>query len=174
MRPNVFAAGNNFLAKQKTKFFLDLEGITSPVADTVYELGMIFSVSKISTVIAVRFFKFSGESDANTYTARIWDGSGTLLTSQAYPSASISGAGWKEVGLTTPLSLLANTNYVVSVNKPTLNVGYAISQAFHTSQITRDIITVPIAAGVFNATPGSFPSTVFNNSTYFRDVVLSV
>ena len=46
------------------------------------------------------------------------------------------------------------------------------SNGFATA-ITNAGLTAPVGAGVYNATPGAFPTPVYQNENYFRDVVFS-
>ena len=77
-----------------------------------YELGMKFTVSRTATLIGIRYFKDSRET--GTHTGRLWTAYGTPLGTVTFTGESASG--WQVALFTTPLTLTANTVYVVSVN----------------------------------------------------------
>jgi hypothetical protein len=74
------------------------------------------------------------------------------------------------MALATPLNISANTTYVVSVNNNTV---YAVTSNGLQTSITNSYLSSVAdgANGVYNDTPGLFPSETWNNSNYFRDVV---
>src|SRR5215203_3654419 len=77
-----------------------------------YELGMRFQVSKAGKISAIRFYKSAG--DTTLHVGRVWSSTGTLLAQVSFLSESTSG--WHQAQLAAPLSVQANTVYVVSVN----------------------------------------------------------
>ena len=82
--------------------------------------------------------------------------------------ANETASGWQIQNLATPLTITANTTYVVSVN--TGNTYYVASTSGLASKVTNfDLSTVVGSNGVF-ATAGSFPNGSWQNSNYFRDV----
>jgi hypothetical protein len=129
-----------------------------------YELGMKFSASVNGTITGIRHWKATSET--GTHTGRIWSSAGAQLASVAFTGESVSG--WQTMSLATPLNITAGTQYVVSVN---VNARYAATTSGFGSAISNGGLTAPIGAGVFNGTPGSFPTSSYSNSNYFRDVV---
>jgi hypothetical protein len=68
-------------------------------------------------VIGFRFWRAEGETGTNY--GKLWTDSGTRLKmSNPFPS----GAGWVQVNLDNPVSIAANTIYLVSVNTNTRQV----------------------------------------------------
>ncbi len=133
--------------------------------DGDYELGMEFVSAKAGQIDAVRYYK--SPSETGSHIGRIWSNTGTLLGSVAFTNETSSG--WQQQSLTTPITIAANTTYVVSVNA---NSYFAVSGGLGT--ITNgDLSAVADGSnGIFNPTPELFP-TFSNNGNYFRDVVFT-
>lgn len=134
-----------------------------------YELGMKFQALRAGRITAIRYYKAASET--GTHVGRIWNSTGTLLTSVTFTGETSSG--WQQQALATPLAVQANTTYVVSVN---VNTHYVMTSSGLANQINngRFLITVADGSnGILNATPGSFPTSTFSNSNYFRDVVFN-
>ena len=144
--------------------------VQTPVNDNLtdgvpYELGMKFRVTRAGQIAAIRYWKSS--NDTGTHVGRIWSANGTLLASTTFTSESASG--WQEQALSSPLSIQANTTYVVSVNIG----GYYpyTASGLATSIVNGDIQSIADGNnGVFGAA-GTFPSGSYNNSNYFRDII---
>ncbi|HVY67582.1 MAG TPA: DUF4082 domain-containing protein, partial [Patescibacteria group bacterium] len=129
-----------------------------------YELGMRFQPAVNGQITAIRFWKSSKET--GTHTGRIWNASGTQLASVVFSGETASG--WQEQALATPLSVSANAEYTVSVN--TGKTYYADTVNGLASKITNgDLSSVAGDNGRFGS-PGTYPTTSWQNSNYFRDV----
>jgi hypothetical protein len=133
-----------------------------------YELGMEFQSARNGTISAIRYYK--APSETGTHVGRIWSASGQLLAQVTFTNETASG--WQEQALSTPLSIQANTTYVVSVN---VNSHYAITTGGLATSLTNGDITAVAdgSNGVFNTTPGGFPTQSWNNSNYYRDIVFT-
>lgn len=139
---------------------------TGEFTDGPYELGMKFSSAVAGRITKIKYFRTSVET--GSHTGHVWSTSGALLATVNF--ASESSYGWQEATLSTPLYILPNTTYIVSVNS---NSGYGAENNFFDSPYNNGQLT-GIADGnngVYSETPGNFPTTSFNNSNYFRDVV---
>ncbi|MFB2773263.1 N,N-dimethylformamidase beta subunit family domain-containing protein [Pelatocladus sp. BLCC-F211] len=130
-----------------------------------YELGMKFRSATAGQISAIRFWKAASET--GTHTGRIWTATGTLLGSVTF--ANETASGWQQQTLSTPVDIQANTTYVVSVN---VNAYYVATYDQLGSSITNgDLSSVADGNnGVFNGTPGAFPSNSYRNTNYFRDI----
>lgn len=135
---------------------------------SAYEMGAKLRFAQSGVINSIRYYKAASETGAHI--GHIWDANGNLLASVVFSGESASG--WQEQALAAPLRVTANTTYIISVN---VNSHYAMTtNGLTASLINGDITSVADGAnGVFNATPGQFPSTSFNNSNYFRDVVFT-
>ena len=133
-----------------------------------YELGMLFQSSTAGQITAVRFWKDSKET--GMHTGHIWSSSGQLMASVTYLSENASG--WQQQALTTPLSIAANTTYVVSTN--TGNTYYVATNNALASKVTNGNLSSVVGNnGVYGST-GAFPTNSWQASNYFRDVVFNV
>jgi len=142
----------------------------APVLDDVtdgssYELGMKFQSSADGYISAIRFYKAASET--GVHTGNIWSATGTLLASVTFSGETASG--WQEQALDTPLHILSNTVYVVSVNA---NQYYAATNSGLATSISNGNLNSVAdgSNGVFGS-PGTFPTSSYQNSNYFRDVV---
>jgi len=131
-----------------------------------YELGMKFQSNKAGQITAIRYWKASSET--GTHVGRIWSSTGSLLTSVTFSNETASG--WQRQALSTPLNIQANTIYVVSVN---VNRYYPLTQNGLTSSVVNgDLSSVADGNnGIYNTSPGSFPSNSWQNTNYYRDIV---
>jgi hypothetical protein len=85
--------------------------------------------------------------------------------------ANETASGWQQQSLPTPLAITASTQYVVSVN--TGNTFYvATNSGLASAIINQDLSTVVGNNGVFGP-PGTFPTSSFQNTNYFRDIALT-
>lgn len=134
-------------------------------SDSSYELGMKFRSTAAGEISAVRFWK--APSETGTHVGKIWSATGTLLASTTFTNETTSG--WQQQALDTPLIIQADTTYVVSVNVNTHYV--ATYDGLGTSIINGDLNSVADGKnGVFNFTPGAFPTGSYQNTNYFRDI----
>jgi hypothetical protein len=153
----------------QTLLTTQMPAITSISAGTTtLDLGtrLISDVSGLLT--AIRFWK--SPSETGSHTGRIWSASGQMLASVIFTNETASG--WQQQSLPTPLSALANTEYVVSVNTGS-NGYFAFTAGAFDSGLVNGHLRVPAANGGPYGLPGIFPATVSSNN-FFRDVVFVV
>lgn len=159
------------------------EAADLPVFDpTNYELGTFFQSSVAGDITALRVYLGPVEAaNPGTIVGTLWDAVGNVLASATYTSLA---TGWNEVTLTTPYSINPFTTYVVSANTNAGTTGtgsYAVDKGpgdlgfFGGGGYTSGPLTA--TSGVFNTTPGAFPTSLFpvtnGGSSYFRDVQFS-
>jgi YVTN family beta-propeller protein len=77
---------------------------------TGVELGTRFRATASGKITAIRFYKSSGNT--GTHVGSLWSSSGKLLARVTFSGETASG--WQEAKLSTPVSITANTWYVVS------------------------------------------------------------
>ncbi|RPF26092.1 DUF4082 domain-containing protein [Georgenia muralis] len=136
------------------------------------ELGLTFSPTVDGFATGVRFYK--GTGNTGTHTGSVWTSTGQRLGSVQFTDESASG--WQTALFTTPVALSAGTTYVVSYTAP--NGRYAAkSDAFWSFGVDARPLTVPggfgsSSSGVY-AAPGQFPSSSYNSSHYYVDVVFN-
>jgi peptidoglycan hydrolase-like protein with peptidoglycan-binding domain/chitodextrinase len=130
-----------------------------------YELGTKLTSTAAGQITGIRFYKSASES--GTHTGRIWSNAGTELATVAFSGETASG--WQTATLATPLSISANTTYVVSVN--TGNAYYVATNNGLTSAITNGPLSTVVGNNGVYGNSGAFPTTTWQASNYFRDVV---
>ncbi len=130
-----------------------------------YELGTRIVTDVSGQFTAVRFWKANSET-AGTHVGHIWTAAGQLLATVTFTDETASG--WQQQALPTPLAVVANAEYVVSVN--TANYFADTQNAFSAVFVNGHLRAPAGANGVF-AAPGAFPTGSYASSNYFRDVV---
>jgi hypothetical protein len=139
-------------------FSLIWDRVTPINSGGTYNMGVIFTPSQNGTVTHWSFYRIG----TGTYTLRLYDSSGSVITSDTHSSAGANG--WIDVALTTPQSVTSGTSYMVAVETPSDFVWLSGTQG---SDVTWGDLTIPTSpnfAGVsgFNhrrsAAFGSIPS----------------
>jgi hypothetical protein len=77
-------------------------------------LGLKFKSDVAGTVTGVRFYKGSGNT--GTHAGALWTTGGTLLGSVTFTSETASG--WQQMNFASPITITANTVYVISYRAP--------------------------------------------------------
>jgi Domain of unknown function (DUF4347)/Domain of unknown function (DUF4082) len=133
-----------------------------------YELGMEFQSAKAGQISSIRYYKAASETGAHV--GKIWSGTGTLLASVTF--ANETASGWQQQALSAPLTIQPNTTYVVSVNANQYYV--ATNSGIATTLTNGDLSAIADGSnGVYNVSPGAFPTQAYQNSNYFRDIVFT-
>ena len=127
------------------------------------EVGLQFTASVSGTITGIRFWK--GSINIGPHSVELWTSSGTMLASVAV--ANETWNGWQQVNLPAPVAINANTTYVVSYHT---NGFYSGTGGYFNSPFTNGPLT---ATGGFYtySTTVAFPTSTFNNSNYWVDVV---
>src|SRR5271157_90719 len=147
---------------------------------TNYELGTYFESSVAGQVTALRVYVGPVEAgNPGTIVGNLWNASGNNLESATFSNIA---AGWNEVTLATPISISANTIYVVSANTNAGSTGLGAYAAdsnggngfFGSGGFSNPPLTA--LSGDFGS-PGTFPTqsfpTINGGTSYFRDVEFS-
>jgi Domain of unknown function (DUF4082) len=133
-----------------------------------YELGMEFQSTKAGQINSIRYYKATSET--GTHVGKIWSSTGTLLASVTFTNETASG--WQQQALSSPLTIQPNTTYVVSVNANQFYV--ATNNGIATTLTNGDLSAIADGSnGVYNVSPGAFPTQAYQNSNYFRDIVFT-
>ena len=135
-------------------------GSTSTATQSSYiagvEIGLVFTLNKTTTVISLSFYHTSGLTSSSR-TLRLWNSSGTLLT-----SGTTSGelTGWNSAPISSPITLAASTQYTLSFTSDGSS-GFVPS----VDAVTAFPGTTGTATLVANSTggAGSFPTGTFNS-----------
>ena len=136
-------------------------------------LGMKFRATQVGVITGVRYYKGTGTT--GTHTGHLWSGTGTLLGTTTFTGET--AAGWQQAAFTTPITINANTTYVVSLFSPSGQ--YAASDPYFSSAVVNGPLRAlangedgPNGLYKYSAT-SVFPNSSFNASNYFVDVVFS-
>jgi hypothetical protein len=141
---------------------------------TALEVGMKFRSDAAGAVAGVRFYK----SAANTgsHIGNLWSNTGTLLGSVTFSGETASG--WQQANFGSPISIAANTTYVLSYFAPAGH--YSVNGGFFASGGVDNAPIHALASGVdgpngvyFYTSTSSFPNQSFNASNYWVDVVFT-
>lgn len=146
--------------------------LASDPDDQAIEVGLKFQADISGQIAAIRFYK--GTGNLGPHVGHLWSESGTLLAIATFTSES--GSGWQQVQLATPVSILANTTYVVSYYAPSGH--YAFDDGYFggggvTNPPLRALANSVSINGVY-AIGGGFPTQTWNASNYWVDVVFVV
>jgi uncharacterized protein DUF4082/Big-like domain-containing protein len=141
--------------------------------DSSVELGVKFRTDVPGYITGIRFYK--GAGNTGTHVGNLWNSSGTLLGTVTFTGETSSG--WQQANFTTPIGVNANTTYVASYLAP---IGhYADDQAGFVTGVDNPPLHglaegVDGNNGVFTyGSSSSFPSSGFNSSNYWVDVVFA-
>ena len=144
---------------------------TPSVADSgdgsAVELGVKFSATTSGYITGLRFYKSS--ANTGTHKANLWSASGQLLATATFTSET--GSGWQQVNFSSPVAITAGTSYIASYYAPTGR--YSVNRSYFNSQYSSGSLKVPVSGGVYRYGTGGFPSSAYQGSNYWVDVVLS-
>jgi hypothetical protein len=154
---------------------ITLFGTTVPTPsgddDENYELGVKFTSSSAGQITAIRVFRAAASlgSSPTSYTGRLWTAGGTQLASVTI-SAPTAGT-WAEASLSSPVSISANTTYVVSYNVPKGKWYQATNEGLKNAKTSGALSTIADGKnGVYAVGMGTFPTKDWKSSNYYADV----
>jgi hypothetical protein len=132
-------------------------------------LGLMFTSDVPGMVTGIRFYK--GVGNVGTHIGSLWSSTGTNLASVMFTGET--AGGWQQANFSSPVTIAANTTYVVSYLAP--NGSHAHDQNYGWSNISKAPLRVAGASpGVYAYGSGAvFPGSSWNNSNYWVDVVFS-
>jgi hypothetical protein len=149
--PTVPSAPDNNAVELGTKFYSDIDGF----------------------ITGVRFYKSTANN--GTHVGNLWSLTGTRLATVTF--ATETPSGWQQAMFSSPVAVTANTTYVISYHT---NVGsYAADGTyFATAPIDSPPLhasSSPVAGGngVFAYGESQFPTSTFNGTNYWVDVVFA-
>jgi hypothetical protein len=138
------------------------------------EVGVKFRSSVAGRITGIKFYKGIGNS--GTHVGKLWTSTGTLLASVTFVNETASG--WQTQTLATPVSISANTTYVVSYHAP--NGRYAYNSTYFASS---GVDNPPLRAlsnsesggnGVYRYGASDFPNQTYDSENYWVDVLFQV
>ncbi|HEU5080695.1 MAG TPA: DUF4082 domain-containing protein [Opitutaceae bacterium] len=146
----------------------DSPAVADGGADNPVEVGVRFTSSISGKVSGVRFYKSA--ANTGTHIGSLWTNEGTLLASATF--ASETASGWQQVNFSTPVTILANTPYIISYHTNVGHYSYTSAYFATNSRSNPPLDAAAGANGVFGYGAGStFPNQTFNSTNYWVDVV---
>ncbi|NMM30784.1 MAG: DUF4082 domain-containing protein [Cellulomonas sp.] len=142
---------------------------TLSVGDTAnVELGVSFTPTANGVITGVRFYK--GGTNLGTHTGTLWSSTGTQLRTVTFTGESASG--WQTATFASPYEVMPGTTYVISYLAP--SGGYATTSAYFTADRVVGPLTVPAAGNGRYRYGGGFPTSTWQSTNYFVDVVFNL
>ncbi|MBX9789234.1 MAG: DUF4082 domain-containing protein [Pirellulales bacterium] len=131
------------------------------------ELGMKFNATANGYITGVRFFKST--MNTGVHVGSLWTADGTRLASVTFTGESASG--WQQALFSTPVAIQANTTYVISYYAP--NGRFSMDVAGLSGGVSNGALNVQggADAGVFQYGGSAFPTSSYQASNYWVDVV---
>ena len=145
-------------------------GTPQELSDTAsVTLGLKFRSDVAGTVSAVRFYK--GSANTGTHIGELWSESGAKLASVTF--ANETASGWQTAVFRTPVSISANTTYVLSYLAP--RGAYADDENYNWSYVSASPLHVSGSTPGVYAYGGSsqFPNQSWHSSNYWVDLVFT-
>ena len=128
------------------------------------ELGLKFTASLPGSVVGIRFYKATNST--STHTGTLWSSTGTALATGTFSGETASG--WQTLTFASPVAINAGATYVVSYHTSQ----YVWNAPYFTQAYVNGPLSAPINAGVYRyGTSRAFPSSVYNASNYWVDVL---
>lgn len=153
----------------QTIFGYETDGFT-PVGSETFsgELGTVFSADVDGYVTKVKFIAGAGMAGLKSV-VKFWRVDGAVLLATYEWTHTATEAGWVEYTLPEPLTVEANAKYIVSI---TQEGWYKKQEGVHASEITSGNLHTYVGSGV-SGNLGEMPLGVYNNQTFFRDIVFT-
>jgi hypothetical protein len=137
--------------------------------EAAYELGTKFWADTAGQITQVKLYTQSLEG--GDHMVRIWRASDFALLAGPHTWTISPGTdGWKLFTLPTPLSIVANTDYIVDISTSSDHYYVATNHGFDSPIVNGNIHTYT-GSGLFGMTLGTMPALTWENSNYFRDIV---
>jgi hypothetical protein len=135
------------------------------------ELGVKFRSDVAGVVTGVRFYK--GTTATGTHTGTLWSSTGAMLATATFTGETASG--WQQVIFSSPVVIAANTVYVASYHTNVGNCAYT-HNTFALAGVDNGSLHALKAGvsggnGVYRYGSRAFPTSSFNSSNYWVDIV---
>jgi hypothetical protein len=130
------------------------------------EVGVTFTADKSGSITGLRFYKSA--ANTGTHIGNLWTSTGQLLATATFTNETASG--WQQVNFATPVAITAGTTYVASYH--TSSGHFSATANYFTAAYDGGILNVPASGGVYAYGSGGFPTSTFQSTNYWVDVVL--
>ncbi len=140
------------------------------VADpNAVELGVRFTSDFAGYINAIRFYK--GSTNIGPHVGNLWTSTGALLGSVLFTNETQQG--WQQASFASPIPITANTQYIASYHTASGNYAFDISY-FATAGVDNIPLHAPAGTnGVYVYGSGGFPSSTYQSSNYWVDLVFA-
>ena len=147
-----------------------METTTQPtIADaddsSAVTLGLKFKPSVDGFIRGVRYYRDS--ANTGTHVGKLFGAGGTQLASVTIPT---QGTGWQSVNFSSPVSVSADTTYVISYYAP--NGHYSASSGYFNDTVVNVPLSSVGAGGVY-ANGNNFPDNSYLNTNYYVDAIFT-
>ncbi|CAN7756162.1 DUF4082 domain-containing protein [Rhizobium leguminosarum] len=130
------------------------------------QLGMKFVASTRGMITGIRYYKAAGDTGAHT--GSLWTADGTLVATATFADSG-SVSGWQTATFTNPVHIAAGTTYIASYST---TGSYVATANYFTSAHTHGSLTALAGSnGVYAVGGSAFPSSSYQSSNYWVDVV---
>lgn len=147
------------------------DAVTPPIETgdaSTYSLGTQFTPAVDGDITHLRYYEPAGTSESITLYLR--DAAGGVLASVEH--AQTGAAAWVNVPLASPVAVTSGTTYKTCYDHPSTNSAYAANPTFHSSAYNNGAdLDAPVSAGQFVTALDSNPTSTFNDTAYYADVV---
>lgn len=133
------------------------------------ELGVQFTSDVAGFISGIRFYK--GSDNVGLRVGDVWDANGSRLNSvgQARSFSGETASGWQTLTFRVPVPIAANTTYIAAYHS---NYGsYSSDQNFFALPHDAAPLHSRGGGGVYAYGGVQFPTSTFNSSNYWVDVV---
>lgn len=136
------------------------------------ELGVKFQSDVDGFITGIRFYKSA--QNTGTHVGSLWERDGTLLAQATF--ANETASGWQQVTFANRVAITAGTVYVASYH--TTMGRYSVDEDYFVSGYTNGPLSVPSSGasggnGVYQYGPGGFPTSTYQASNYWVDVLFT-
>jgi len=139
--------------------------------DSAYELGTKFWSDVNGQIPKVGLY--SHVLEGGNHTVRIWQANtGTMVAGPYTWNITAGTEGWKLFTLPAPLSITANTDYIVAISNSSDHY-YAEQAQGLASPIVSGHLHTYTSSGVYSTAPGAMPTLSWQNTNYFRDIAFT-
>ena len=153
-----------------TIFTDQVPAATAGDRDMPYELGTKFKTTVGARVLKARVY--AAATETGEHTVRLWRVADSAVIAGPYAWTFPSGTeGWKEFTFPTPVVIEGNTDYIIDVTNGTDQWYFCTEHAFD-APINNGPFVTYVGSGLYNTTLGAMPTQAWNNSSYYRDVVV--
>jgi hypothetical protein len=138
------------------------------------ELGVKFRADVDGYITGIRFYK--GDGNGGTHIGSLWDKAGNKLASATFVNETTTG--WQTANFDSPVAVTANTTYVASYfasqGHYSASGAYFSAGAYVSGHLTALASNDPDGSnGVFHDGSSAFPSTSYNATNYWVDVLFT-